>query len=105
MRSMRKILGWLFGGALGGVGVASYAVWRLLPWYNEPGQGVTTSIVDTKAQTKAVIASVFHWQLIGAAIGAAIGIVIAILLIARASKRAKLAPPAATPPTGASRPG
>ena len=98
MRAIRKILGWLSGGALVGVLAGSYVAHRWMPWFNQPGQGQQT-ICDMKAVTETNISQVFHYQLIGAACGAGVGLIIAIVLGVRASRRAKLAPPAATAPT------
>ena len=94
MHVLRKVLGWLAGGAVIGLIVASFSVSRYLPWYNQPGQGEQT-LCDMGQVTRRIVATVYHSQFVGAAIGAGIGVIIAVVLLVRAKKRVAEAPPPA----------
>jgi hypothetical protein len=93
MRALKRILGWMLGGALLGLLIASFSVSHYLPWYNQPGQGEQT-LCDMGTVTRRIAATIYHWQGIGAAVGAGVGLIIAVLLIVRARGRAS----AQTPP-------
>src|SRR4051794_31716249 len=97
MGALKKVLGWVFGGAIVGVLVASMSVHSYLPWYNQPGQGEQT-LCDMRMVTQRILQTVFHAQLVGAAIGAGVGLIIGIFLLVPANKTRQRPPPAARPP-------
>jgi hypothetical protein len=96
MAMLKKVLGFLLGGAIVGAVAASFIVPPMIVWYDSPGPGVPSGF-DLAPHTRSVISRLLVGQAIGAGIGAALLLVIGVLVFKAQAKRAVTAAPAVHP--------
>ena len=87
MATFKKLLAFMFGGAILGVVAASLLGLSAIPWYNAPGGGAQ-SVVDPTLFARSVIQSFIQGQLIGAGVGAVLLLIVGIVLHRSSSKKA-----------------
>jgi len=90
METFKRILAFLFGGAILGDILAVVAARGFLPWDNTPAMG--QALCNCAEVTLNTIDALIKWQLVGLLIGAVVGGVIGVLIV-RARRPAE--PPAA----------